>query len=295
MKKIYHSKSILQRFRYTKIYRAPMWLYKRMCFKNLNPKKKIQVNMRMGHKIKLIPTEQYLKAVVYSGQYHDQSVFIVKNFIKENSTIIDIGANIGLYTCAYAQYFKKLNLNIFAIEAVKNNFDLMSENIKLNNFQNIKFHHTALGKEEGLLEFNLPSEDFTGNVVGSNVEKDSLGFEHKESVKMITLDQYAKENNITKCDFIKIDIEGAEFFTFLGGKNFINATRPVIQAEYNQEWSNNIGISLKDYLNFFHELDYISALEHKDHYQEISDPLNFTDEASLMDLLFIPKEKASKS
>jgi FkbM family methyltransferase len=291
MTKIHHYNSIFQKIRYSKAYRAPKWILNKFKYRDLDSNKPVNINMRLGHKIKLFPTEQYLKAVAYSGQYHDQSVFLVEHFIKKSSTVIDIGANIGLYTCSYSQYFKDLNLNIFAVEAVKSNYSLLLENIKINKFNNIKAHHIALGKEEGTLELNLPSADFVGNVVGGNIEKNSLGFTHKESIKMITLDQFASENNITECDFIKIDIEGAEYFTFLGGTGFINKTRPVIQAEYNKRWSNNIGVSLVDYFKFFTDIKYTCAVEKGDFYEVIQDPLSFSSENDLMDLLFIPEEK----
>jgi len=82
----------------------------------------------------------------------------------------------------------------------------------LNHLSNVQIDHLALGKDNGTLTFKLPSDDYIGNAVGENIKKsssDSKDVFILEQVEMLTLDAYAQKNNITRCDFIKIDIEGA--------------------------------------------------------------------------------------
>lgn len=294
MRKIKKVPSLIHQIKYSKVYRAPVWLLRKIAYQNLDISKEYTVPMRLGHQIKLRPTQRYLENVVYNRQYHDETIFFIKPLINENSVIIDIGANIGLYTCAYAEYFKEKEVKVYAIEALATNFGILNDNIKLNCFKNIESFNLALGKEQGELEFILPTEDFVGNAVGANVSQESAedtSSSHVSKVKMVTLDQFAKDNGIKSCDFLKIDVEGAEMMVFSGGKEFLSQCRPVIEAEYNAYWLEQVKVSFQDFAQFFSDIDYLCAIERDDHFEVIENPQDFIVKDSLVDLLFIPNEK----
>lgn len=291
MKIIPKVNSICHRITYSKAYRAPKWLFRKIMNSNIQKDKNYQVGMRLGHMMQLRPTQRYLENVIYSGQYHDENVFFIRPLISKGAVILDIGANIGLYTCAYAQYFGAQDIKIYGIEAVETNYNILLENIRLNGFNNIQADHLALGKEEGELTFDLPSKDFVGNAVGGNVHKDDSSETYRTKVKMITLDSYAESNGIERCDFMKIDVEGAELFIFEGGKKFLSQCRPVIEAEYNAYWLEQVNISFKDFAQFFIELDYLCAVERSDCFEVIENSLEFSINEGLVDLLFVPREK----
>lgn len=291
--KIRKSPNLWQSFKYSKLYRLPMWLLNKLYFRNIDAKKKYQVKMRLGHKISLRPTARYLSNILISRQYHDLDIFFVDRIVPKNGVIIDIGANIGLYTCAFANVLKQKNCHVYAIEAIKKNYEFLKDNVEINSFSNVSAYRLALGYEEGELSFFLPSEDFVGNISGSNVltkesRKDALKTEVEEIVPMTTLDSWVKKENLERCDFIKIDIEGAEFFAFQGGENFIKQCRPIIQCEYNKGWLQNIDLDLADYISFFDKLDYLIFVEDGPYFYK----LNKTElDRFLVDLLFVPKEK----
>lgn len=283
------------KFRYSKIFRLPMWMYNKVIYAELNPKNFYTTKMRLGHKIKLKPTQRYLSNVLVSRQYHDQDIYFVDRIVPDGGVVLDIGANIGLYTCAFAQFFRSKNVKIYAIEAVQSNYNVLNDNVTLNSFSNVKTYRCALGESSGELTFFLPNEGYVGNLAGSNMytEDDIKNISSdtiKEIVPMITLDDWAKENHIDRCDFMKIDIEGAEMFAFKGGRKFIEKTRPVIQCEYNKGWLDNQNITLNDLKTFFLSMDYIVMVEKGDVFVNL--PLNH-ESYYLVDLLFIPREKES--
>jgi FkbM family methyltransferase len=290
--------SLSERIRYSKIYRAPEWIWRKLSLGQNT--KECLVKMRLGHKMNIIPGQGYLKSVVLARQYHDDNVFIMKKFLKPGSVVLDIGANVGLYSCAYAQYFKDLNISIFSIEAFYPNFCQLKKNCELNQFSNINFFNIAFGDKEGELAMLAPDENFVGNLAGANVlsdrdKKEASNLNHKKFItKMTTLDKWAVEHNIESCDFIKIDIEGAEYFTFIGGRNFIIKTRPAIQTEFNMYWLNNVGVQSNQFLEFFKDLNYVIALEKEHSYDFITNEKfkELTENSSeIFDILFIPKEK----
>ncbi len=287
--------SLVQRLMYTKFFRSPLWLLKKIQYRHYQPNQFYQTKMRIGHIIKLIPTQKYLYHTLINRQYHDENIFLTSRFIKgENPVILDVGANIGLYTCAYAQYFKSQKPIIFAIEAMESNYKLLQENIKLNKFENIKPIHIALGSENGELEFLVPEDHSIGNFAGNNITSPNSETKNKmitKKVTMTTLDDLAQDHNINRCDFMKVDIEGAEYFMFSGGKKFISSFRPVIQFEYNSFWLHHNNINFSHFYNFFSELNYEFYLEKKDYFQIIKNPENFKIEIDLVDILLVPKEK----
>jgi len=280
-----------QHFSYTKLYRFPAWIFRKVLFLNVDFKKKVLIPMRIGHKIELRATQPYLQRILINQVYGDESVFYLKQFLKKDAVIIDIGANIGLLTCAYAQRYQHLSPTIYAIEAVEQNFLQLVKNLELNNFHNVKPFRLALGKEKGEVIFNLPSKEFMGNAVGSNVLTDAdekklgIASTYKEVVPLMTLDAWAAENKISRCDFIKLDIEGAELAVFLGGQNFIKKFRPLIQCEFNRYYVEQQGLKIQDYVTFFKTLQYECYVDEKSHFRPI-DVTQF--HHTLVDLLFKP-------
>jgi FkbM family methyltransferase len=250
--------------------------------------------MKLGHSIKLKATQPYLERVIYNRSYHDENVYFLRRFISKDSVILDIGANIGLVSCAYASLLKEFSPNIYAVEAVERNHFQLKKNIELNGFKCIKPVHLAFGKESGELVFKLPSSEFTGNAVGMNVlsDKDRAYFNanhtYEEVVTLTTLDLWTQEERIPHCDYIKIDVEGAEIDVLKGGLNFISRTRPLIQCEFNRYWVEQQGLRLSNYLDFFTPLNYECFVDKGNSYlRYVSGEESF----SLIDLLFVPKEK----
>lgn len=292
--KIEKIKGPWQKIRYSKIYRLPFWILRKLFNSSIDIKKEYTLSMRLGHKIKLKPSERYLSNIIFNRQYHDPDVFFVERIIPNGGVILDIGANIGLYTCAFAHHLKEKNVSVYGIEAVRKNYEFLKCNIELNHLKNAFAFHMAVGSEAGELSFLIPSEDYVGNLTGNNImpeeEKQRLKNEGsiEETVPMYTIDQWSEDQGIERCDFFKIDIEGAEMFAFQGASHFLKKNRPVVQCEYNKWWLEKNNFSIKDFISFFKGMDYEVFYEEGNHFLSLSqEGFDF----SLVDLLFVPKEK----
>ena len=61
-----------------------------------------------------------------------------------------------------------------------------------------------------------------------------------EKVETITLDSLVVENNVSKVDLIKIDVEGFEYFAFKGGEKLLSAAdAPDILFEF-VDWAEEL-------------------------------------------------------
>ncbi|MFC1734387.1 FkbM family methyltransferase, partial [candidate division KSB1 bacterium] len=76
------------------------------------------------------------------------------NLIPDNSTILDIGANIGIMTVHFARKLKKSN--VFSIEPVPENVKALRRIIGFYKLKNVKVINIALGNRNGEVEMVLP-------------------------------------------------------------------------------------------------------------------------------------------
>ena len=121
--------------------------------------------------------------------------------INSEDIVIDIGAHIGLYT-VYASQFCTRGM-IFSFEPIKENYDLLKENIELNNLKNAHLYNLAVSSDDGNVQLYL-NNDQAGHSKFSQTSKSVL-------VKSISLKKIFDENQIDHCNLLKIDCEGSEY------------------------------------------------------------------------------------
>lgn len=135
------------------------------------------------------------------------------NACKNRRTCIDIGANVGLWSCELVEKFEK----VIAFEPVKEFIECYHKNVKKNNFL---IYECALGNEMSHINMNIVE----GNTGHTHIDKNSLG---KGTIPLKTLDSF----NFTNIDLIKIDVEGYENDILLGGLETIKYNKPILVIE----------------------------------------------------------------
>src|SRR5918992_2034739 len=139
---------------------------------------------------------------------------------KEGDIVIDIGAHIGLYTIIAS---KRVGANgkVVAIEANPSNFEMLNSNIKLNQLTNIISLNNAVYSKETKIKLYLPGEEL-GHTTYNTVMSDRARNEDKfVEVSANTLDYLLQLNEITDVNWVKIDVEGAEFEVLKGAHNLL--------------------------------------------------------------------------
>lgn len=131
-------------------------------------------------------------------------IFIKEDYgkVPDDSVIIDIGANIGVYSI-FACLSK--NTTVYAFEPVSNNYDLLIKNIESNNLQKriIPFELAVGGKTE-------KRKIYVGDSPFNSFHPINK-FHNQVDVDCISLKDIFDNNKILKCDILKLDCEGAEF------------------------------------------------------------------------------------
>lgn len=184
--------------------------------------------------------------------WEDEQITIFYNLVNPNEklNIIDIGANVGLYSL-YAKFLP--NATFYAYEPVPLNFKLLNDNLKLNNIENVKTFDIAISNEQKTNIINVCKSHCGLHTMGNN----PLRFNDIEqlSVNTDTLDNLFYNKNI-KVDFIKIDTEGYEFYILKGGINTIKTYKPIIQIEYNPINMKQCDITETELCKLIEDLDY---------------------------------------
>jgi FkbM family methyltransferase len=232
--------------------------------------------------------------VVFSCEYDADIINAISSILKPHSNVLDIGANVGLYSIPLGKKLKKLSGEgqLWAVEPVKPNFNRLVNLVELNQLYNtIHPINVALGNQEG--EIQLQLTELNNSITGNAFWVKELMPERIDitsySSQITKLDTLATKYNITSCDFIKVDIEGAEMEFLKGGINFITKTRPIIYGEFNRFWVKEFGYSFLDVAK-------LAKSWHYNLYKQVGRK-NFIEikeaQIGIQDVLMVPQEKSS--
>lgn len=126
--------------------------------------------------------------------------------IRDTDTVVDIGANIGCF--AVVAGLAARNGRVFAYEPDRENHALATRNAAINGLTNVVVERVAVSGEPGTLRLFQGSENSLHTTLVSRLDGSP---EQGEEVQAITLQQIFDRHNITRCDFLKMNCEGAEY------------------------------------------------------------------------------------
>ncbi len=174
------------------------------------------------------------------------------SILPAHSTILDIGANIGVMTVHIAR--KLPDSNVFSFEPVPVNLLTLRKLLKFFKLKNVTVFETALGNYNGTADIILPERKkvkFHGlsHIEGVEGSEGDTGI--KYSVRMQRLDDLKELRNLSKpVSGIKIDVENYEYNVLEGAKELLMRNKPVIYAEL---WENK---NRADCLNLLTDIGY---------------------------------------
>jgi FkbM family methyltransferase len=154
---------------------------------------------------------------------------LIKDRFKSNTVFIDVGANIGYYSI-WASKFNPSG-KIFSFEPGEINFKRLNENIACNNlFATIIPIQKAVAASSGIISMTAEL-DTLNHIVKSESKSNIL---NTLEADCISLDDFAKEENISFIDYLKIDVEGFELDVLIGAEKLLLEKKiGIIQMEIN--------------------------------------------------------------
>ncbi len=180
------------------------------------------------------------------GVYEPFQIEVFRSLLSSSMTVVDIGANIGLYTVIAAKKAGK----VFSFEPESENIALLNKNVRENGLANVQTFQKAVADTEGTQEFFI-----SNNNKGSHSLFTPPDTFEKGTVETISLDAWAAQNHIDNIDLIKIDVQGAEFLVLKGMKKIL-ARHPTILIEYDPDMLASSGGDPINILEDFKSLGY---------------------------------------
>jgi FkbM family methyltransferase len=141
--------------------------------------------------------------------------YVIKN-LKQNSIVIDAGSQIGLYSILFSKICK--GGWVYCFEPT-DTYEMLNENIKLNNCDNITSIKKPLTNKVGFFK------DKIYKVWSQQI------IEHKE-FEFETIDNFVNKNKI-KLDLLKIDVDSYDYEVLLGSKKTLISQSPIVIVELN--------------------------------------------------------------
>jgi FkbM family methyltransferase len=170
----------------------------------------------------------------FDGRYENRELAYILDQLTPHiagRTVLDIGANIGNHTVAFASKAKQ----VFALEPHPRNFQLLS--INASQYANVKAFNLGASDKQQTLDAVSPS----GNMGASSITPDARL--HNPADKVVAFPLIALDDmpEITEQDigFVKIDVEGHELAALKGMQSILKKQMPLIVLEQHADEISN--------------------------------------------------------
>lgn len=197
-----------------------------------------------------------LQRILINKNYEHDIALLIRKSIRVDKDVINIGANIGIFTILMADLINKGN-RVLAVEPTPLAFKYLVNNVNRNKLNNkvISFNgictdkhgeyelNTILGKEE----YSSLGESYYASILDESVYKINVT---GETVNCLVNNFYLDPG------LILIDVEGAEMKVLAGSTEIIKKHKPIIILESIDKLLIKQGTSTKEIIDFLANLGY---------------------------------------
>lgn len=141
----------------------------------------------------------------------EKTIFL--EILDAHDTVLDIGANVGFYTCLAASRGK----HVIAVEPLRRNLNFLYRNIRENHFANVEVFPVGLAARPGIEK--IYGADEVSSFVPGWANTHSAYF---DLVPLSTLDAIAACRFRNQKLLIKMDVEGFEMEVLTGAEETLN-------------------------------------------------------------------------
>ena len=168
------------------------------------------------------PNDMYVgKAFQLYGEFSQLEIDLILPMLARDAVVLDIGANIGALTVPMARHCS--DGIVLAIEPQPVQFQFLCANIVLNSLMNARPVNAAVGSQQSQMKVPFLDPRVPNNFGGLDIRRAGDG----PMVSCVTVDSMG----LSKCDFIKVDVEGMEEDVLRGAMQTISRFSPLLWVE----------------------------------------------------------------
>lgn len=166
-----------------------------------------------------LPTEKHIVDAVFKGsEYTHRSVGLGGLTLTKKDVVLDLGGNIGAFTCDIFDKVKK----VIVFEPEDVNYEFLSTNIEDNGAKNVVAHKQAVvGNDDKVRDFYLGKAPYYYSFLVKHNRK-------RVPVECVNINEVMEKYKPTK---MKVDIEDSEWEVLINCKDFGNVDQIIF--EYN--------------------------------------------------------------
>lgn len=151
-------------------------------------------------------------------------IYLEKGKLQLGDVVLDLGAYCGLSSISFSKAVGAAG-KVYSFEPDQENYAALCKNIEMHGATNIVPINKGVWASSTKVSFQ--NEGNLGSSIVSFTNRRSSA----HSVEMLSLDDFVKTYNVQKVDFIKMDIEGAEFEVIQSAKKMLSMMSPKIIIE----------------------------------------------------------------
>lgn len=171
----------------------------------------------------------------------------LKRLVRPDSTVIDIGANIGVYALTFAKLAS--TGRVIAFEPDPDNFNRLQENVALNSPSNLVVKNVGIGATEQVHRLYRVVESNSGmnRIFKDTVLEESFPF---SEISVRPLLDALQDTDTARVELIKVDVEGFELEVLRGCERIIDRDHPDLFIELDDGNLKENGTSAKELVGF---------------------------------------------
>lgn len=207
--------------------------------------KKLLAKLPFGRVLQLIRCLYLTKKVIEDQKGHEADIQFLKEIVWPGDHVVDVGANIGLYTKHLSQLTGPIG-KVFSFEPISQNLAVLKAVIQKLQLTNVQLFHGAVSSKVGRGEVVVPETGaFEGFYLARFAQDGDKGI--RETVEVFSLDNLLGQGKLLDVDFIKCDVEGAEMEVLNGSNNLIKQSHPCWLIEVSRDISQEVFSFLQAY------------------------------------------------
>ena len=213
-----------------------------LCQGNLSHIDKKWTELDSDSAITYIPFEEELSLVVEpslrslvtsvllaEGDWFEKEMEFWRSWIEPGMTVIDVGANVGVYTFSAALRVGSEGC-VLAVEPFSGCVRCLAETGRINQLDWVKVCAGAASDRNGTAKLALQGASELNEIIGGDAQVVNPGIPVEE-VECFSLDSLVEQEQVTRVDLLKIDAEGHELQVLAGSNRILTEYSPIILYE----------------------------------------------------------------
>ncbi|MBX2898803.1 MAG: FkbM family methyltransferase [Cyclobacteriaceae bacterium] len=223
------------------------YLLKKLIKLLMNPNRYYLIGVDVGSMYLKDSDDSLMNTILWSGSHYERNTIrIIKEFIKPGFAAMDVGAHIGYFSLLMGKQIGP-NGAIYVFEPQSELNSQIRRTLEVNDVTNFVLEDLLLAGYEGEVLFHEAKDSGHSSISDSIIDSESVITVKKRAT---TLDQYCIENGIKRLDFLKLDVEGAEWVILGPGADYVlSELRPILLVEIHQQQITKLGGSVNELLN----------------------------------------------